>query len=174
MIRVIAVLAISLALAACADQSMFRQKKYGTFSPAALWTDGAEARPLPDGAVAQGDLAREEALSTMPEVTPALLQRGKARYEIYCSPCHGLAGDGDGMIVQRGFPKPPSYHTPRLRAAPAQHVVDVITGGYGVMYPYASRVGPSDRWAIAAYVRALQLARRAEVAQVPGAREQLP
>jgi mono/diheme cytochrome c family protein len=167
-------LAIGLGIAACTDQSMRVQKRYPTFAPAALWPDGTEARPLPAGTVAQGDLARRTALTQAPEISSSLLRRGQERYEIYCTPCHGLAGDGDGMIVSRGFPRPPSYHQPRLRAAPAQHFVDVITDGYGVMYSYAARVSPQDRWAIAAYIRALQLSRHAEMAQVPGAQEKLP
>lgn len=132
-----------------------------------------EAQTAPSGTIAQGDLARDEALATAPEVTPALLERGREQYGVFCTPCHGIAGDGDGMIVAHGFPKPPSYHEPRLRAAPARHFVDVITRGYGVMYPYAARVEPRDRWAIAAYIRALQLSRRVDVAQAPEAREKL-
>ncbi len=92
----------------------------------------------------------------MPTVTPELLERGRQRFEIYCSVCHGLAGYGDGPVVQRGFPAPPSYHIDRLRQAPNQHFYDVITHGYGVMFSYAQRVGPADRWAIVAYIRALQ------------------
>jgi mono/diheme cytochrome c family protein len=171
--RALSLLAV-LALAACSDQSMRVQNKYAPFGPAALWADGAAARPLPAGVVAQEDSARAQALAQPPEVTAALLRRGQDRYRIFCSPCHGLAGDGDGMIVARGFPRPPSFHEPRLRAAQAKHIVDVITDGYGVMYPYAGRVKPRDRWAIAAYVRALQLSRHAELAQVPDAREKLP
>lgn len=164
----------SLALAGCKDQSMREQKRYDVFEPAALWPDGTEARPLPQGVVAQGDIARAEATAAAPDVTPDLLRRGQERYQIFCTPCHGLAGYGDGMIVARGFPAPPSYHTQRLRAAPAQHFVDVITHGYGVMYSYAARVEPRDRWAIAAYVRALQLSQGAKVASVPEAKEKLP
>lgn len=163
-----------LAVAGCQDQSMRQQKRYDTFEPAGLWRDGAAARPLPDGVVAQGDQSREEALARPPVMTLALLQRGRERYEIFCTPCHGLAGYGDGMIVARGFPAPPSYHSARLRAAPAQHFVDVISRGYGVMYPYASRVEPQDRWAIAAYIRALQLSQGAKVASLPELREKLP
>jgi mono/diheme cytochrome c family protein len=91
-----------------------------------------------------------------PEVNLALIQRGRERYTIYCEPCHSATGDGRGMIVLRGFPPPPSYHTDRLRAAPPQHFYDVITQGFGAMYSYAERVPPRDRWAIAAYIRALQ------------------
>lgn len=91
-----------------------------------------------------------------PPVSMALLERGRQRFDINCSPCHGRTGEGDGMIVQRGFPPPPSYRIERLRDAPVQHFYDVITHGYGVMYSYADRVAPADRWAIAAYIRALQ------------------
>lgn len=90
-------------------------------------------------------------------VTRAVLDRGQQRFNIYCSPCHGRTGEGNGMIVQRGFPKPPSYHLERLRTAPDGHFYDVMTNGFGMMYSYASRVKPIDRWAIVAYIRALQL-----------------
>lgn len=96
-------------------------------------------------------------------VTMALLKRGRQRFNIYCAPCHGRAGDGDGMIVRRGFPAPPSYHTAKLRHAPDSHFYQVITHGYGVMYPYADRVAPRDRWAIVAWIRALQLSQHAPV-----------
>ncbi len=92
-------------------------------------------------------------------VTRDLLNRGQERFTIYCSMCHGAEGDGNGMIVQRGYPPPPSYHIDRLRNAPPGYLFSVITNGYGIMYPYASRVEPPDRWAIAAYIRALQLSR---------------
>lgn len=94
-------------------------------------------------------------------VTHQLLVRGKERYNIYCSPCHGVTGDGQGMIVQRGFPVPPSFHEDRLRQVADGHFYDVITNGFGVMYSYASRIPPDDRWAIAAYIRALQLSQNA-------------
>jgi hypothetical protein len=100
-------------------------------------------------------------------VNKQVLERGKERYEIYCSPCHGLRGDGDGMVVRRGFAKPPTYHQARLREAPVGHYFDVITNGFGAMYPYASRIEPEDRWAIVAYIRALQLARNAKISDVP-------
>ena len=151
------VLALALPLAGC-DQSMTRQPKNKSYSSSQLWRDGTSARPLPAGTVARGDLVRDAALAAPPPVTAALLQRGRERYGIFCTPCHGLTGHGDGMIVQRGFPAPPDYNSPRLRAASAAHLFDVITNGYGVMYSYAARVEPADRWAIVAYLRALQTA----------------
>jgi mono/diheme cytochrome c family protein len=94
-------------------------------------------------------------------ITAALLDRGRQRFNIYCAPCHSMAGDGDGMIARRGFPAPPSYHTDRLRNAADSHFYQVITNGYGVMYPYADRIAPQDRWAVVAYIRALQLSQHA-------------
>ena len=116
-----------------------------------------------------GVVARDEKLASpaLPPVTMALLERGQARFDIYCSPCHGKVGDGHGMVVERGFPAPPSYYIERLEKAPVQHFYDVITNGYGVMYSYADRVAPSDRWAITAYIRALQASATASVADVP-------
>jgi mono/diheme cytochrome c family protein len=95
------------------------------------------------------------------------LERGRERFDIYCSPCHSVVGDGDGMIVRRGFPSPPSYHSDRLRNAPDAHFYSVITNGYGMMYSYADRVAPNDRWAIVAYIRALQLSQNARIDDVP-------
>jgi mono/diheme cytochrome c family protein len=162
----------SLLLAAC-DLSMTQQRKLTTYAPTSLWPDGSSARPLPPHGVAQGDVERAHEAKTAPPVSMALLARGQERFGIFCAPCHGLAGDGDGIIVAHGFPAPPSYHIDRLVAAPAQHFYDVITDGYGVMFSYADRVGPHDRWAIAAYIRALQLSRRATVADLPDAAEHI-
>jgi mono/diheme cytochrome c family protein len=153
---------------------MTQQPKYATYAPSEVWTDGASARPLPDNVVALNEVAHSTQRSSPPPVTEALLERGKERFSIYCAPCHGLAGDGDSVIVAHGFPKPPSYHIDRLLAAPAQHFFDVISNGYGVMYSYASRVEIEDRWAIVAYIRALQLSRHATIAQAPEAKEKLP
>jgi mono/diheme cytochrome c family protein len=163
---------LSLSLAAC-DLSMTQQRKLTTYAPTLLWPDGSSARPLADHVVAQGDVERAEEAKSAPVVTAALLARGQDRFGIFCSPCHGLAGDGDGIIVAHGFPAPPSYHIDRLVAAPAQHFYDVISEGYGVMYSYADRVDPHDRWAIATYIRALQLSRRATLAEVPDAAEHI-
>jgi mono/diheme cytochrome c family protein len=157
--RRVAILCALVLLAACReDDSLAEQPKFDVYSPSDLWPDGAAARPLVAGTVARGALARAEALATPPPVSPALLQRGRERFEIFCTPCHGFTGQGDGRVVQRGFPPPPSYLSARLRAAPAQHFVDVITHGYGVMASYGDRVDPVDRWAITAYIRALQVA----------------
>ena len=131
-------------LSGCDD--MTEQPKAGAWSPDALLVAPAQ------DAVAWGDEAPKP-----PPLTLALLQRGQERFRIDCTPCHSELGDGDGMIVQRGFSAPPSYHTDQLRQAPTQHFYDVMTHGYGAMYSFAGRVSPQDRWAIAAYIRALQL-----------------
>ena len=112
-------------------------------------------------------MAAEHAQGMPYPITRALLQRGRERFDIHCAPCHSPVGDGDGMIVRRGFPQPPSYHSARLRAAPDRHFYDVITRGYGIMYSYADRVAPEDRWAIVAYIRALQLSQYASLKDVP-------
>lgn len=164
--------ATGIALAGC-DLSMTQQRKLTTYAPTTLWPDGTSAQPLPDHAVAQGAVDNAAAAKAPPAVTAELLARGQQRFGIFCAPCHGLAGDGDGVIVAHGFPAPPSYHIDRLLAAPARHFYDVMTKGYGVMYAYADRVDPHDRWAIAAYIRALQLSRRATVAEVPDAAERI-
>ncbi|MGE0223282.1 MAG: cytochrome c [Acetobacteraceae bacterium] len=173
MVRVCQVIAAFMLLAGC-RQSMIEQWKYSFDEPSQLWSNGTSSRPLPDGVVAQGDLQRDRDAATPPPVTMALLNRGQQRFQIYCVPCHGVTGEGNGMIVHRGFPAPPSYHTVRLRAAPAQHFFDVITNGYGVMYPYAARVTPRDRWAIVAYIRALQTSRTVALSDMPEARDKLP
>lgn len=167
-------LAILFAVAGCDDQSMRQQNRYDTYSPSTFWPNGSEAQPLPEGVVAQGSVDRATATKEPPPITASLMQSGRQNFDVFCSPCHGLSGDGDGMIVQRGFPAPPSYHIDRLRTAPAQHFFDVITDGHGVMYSYAARVSPHDRWAIVAYIRALQDAKHARVADMPEIREKLP
>lgn len=170
--KTVAVLASAGSLAGC-GLSMTEQRKLNTYAPTTLWADGTSARPLPEDVVAQGDVARAAVAKTPPRATEALLARGRERFDIYCSPCHGLAGDADGVIVAHGFPRPPSFHVDRLLAASAQHFYDVMSRGYGVMYSYADRVDPHDRWAIAAYIRALQFSQRATVAEVPDAAEKL-
>jgi mono/diheme cytochrome c family protein len=106
--------------------------------------------------------------TNQPDLRRALLERGHERFNIYCSVCHGRLGDGDGMIVRRGFRKPPSYHIDRLRQAPAGHFYDVMTNGFGAMSSYANRIDVDDRWAIVAYIRALQLSQNARLNDVPG------
>ena len=165
-------LVLALALGGC-DFDMRVQPKFKADAPATLWADGSSARPLPEGVVAQGALARDDAAAHAPPVTDALIARGRARYNIYCASCHGLSGDADGIIVHHGFPTPPSYHSDALLKAPASTLYDAISNGYGVMYAYAARVAPRDRWAIVAYIRALQLSRRARLADVPDAQEHL-
>ena len=157
---------------------MYNQPRNNPLSTSDFFSDGAGARPLVPGTIARGHLEDDTAFYTgkigtnlvtefpMP-VTREVLERGRERFEIYCSVCHGYTGDGRGMIVQRGFPQPPSYHIDRLRQVPVGHFYDVITHGYGVMYPYASRVEPADRWAVAAYIRALQLSHDATLADIP-------
>ncbi|MGN6570237.1 MAG: c-type cytochrome [Pseudolabrys sp.] len=166
-------LAFATALGGC-DFDMRVQPKFKAQAPATLWADGSSERPLPKGVVAQGDLPRDDAARNPPPVTEALLARGRERYNVYCAPCHGLSGDADGIVVQHGFPAPPSYHSDALMKAPASTFYDTITNGYGVMYSYGARVAPADRWAIVAYIRALQLSRHARVADVPDAKEHLP
>lgn len=146
---------VLLALVACDD--MARQEKLIAHGTTRLFADGSANRLPPEGSVARGDLPYRARLATRPPMSPALLERGRERFDIYCSPCHGLLGDGQGVVTRRGFPSPPSLHLPRLRQAPERHFMTVIDEGYGQMYGYAARVAPPDRWAIVAYIRALQL-----------------
>lgn len=152
-----------LLLTACGT-SMADQPKDHEWEKTGLFRNGRVVQAPPSGSVARGALAADAALTVQPVATATLLARGRERYDIYCQPCHGVAGDGDGMIVQRGFSKPPSFHLVRLRSAPDAHYVAVITRGWGAMYAYADRVPPADRWAIAAYVRVLQASRPPAVA----------
>jgi mono/diheme cytochrome c family protein len=145
-----------IALLAACDLSMKDQPRGDPQGAATLWPGGPPRGGSPAGTIAQDQPARDVALATRPALTPALLDRGEERYGIYCTLCHGARGEGDGEIVRRGFPNPPSFHEPRLLAAPPAYVVEVITHGHGIMYSYADRVEPADRWAIAAYVKALQ------------------
>jgi mono/diheme cytochrome c family protein len=150
------------ALAACND--MGRQPRYDHYEPSSLFSDRKALQAPPDGTVARDDPARAAALSEQPAMTATLLERGRERYTIICTPCHDAAGTGHGMVPSRGFPAPPSFHMAGLREAPSRYFVDVITHGHGVMYSYADRVAPADRWAIAGYIRALQLSQGAPVA----------
>jgi hypothetical protein len=152
-----------LALVACDDMTSQPKK-----------TPYADASVGP-GKTPEGMVAFDSAATPAPPLDLALLQRGKERFEIFCTPCHSELGDGRGMVVQRGFPAPPSYHIDRLRAAPTRHLYDVMTDGFGAMYSFAQRVPPADRWAIAAYIRALQLSQDTKLsALTPEQRSILP
>jgi mono/diheme cytochrome c family protein len=173
--------ACSTALLLCAvgcHRDMQDQPRYEAFEASTFFEDGQSARPVIAGTVARGQLREDSAYYTakvdgevvteLPlELTPELLERGRERYDIFCALCHGAAGAGDGMIVQRGFRKPPSLHIERLRNSRVGHFFDVSTNGFGAMPSYASRVPVRDRWAIVAYIRALQLSQNATLEDVP-------
>jgi cytochrome c553 len=174
--------AVALLLVGC-RLDMHVQPKYLPYEPTDFFADGrSERQPVP-GTVARGHLRLDELMFTGREngvvvdkfpfpITKADLDRGRERYNVYCTPCHDYTGSGRGMIVQRGFPQPPSYHIQRLRDAPAGHFYEVITNGFGAMYSYAARVEPADRWRIAAYIRVLQLSRNAKMDDVPESERQ--
>ncbi|WP_245413513.1 c-type cytochrome [Mangrovicella endophytica] len=165
-LRPAAAVLVASALAGCRED-MEVQPKLTAYSSAAAFDQNMAARQPPTGTLDREALEREAALGRPPAPSEALIRRGAERYKIACTPCHGEAGLGDGIVVQRGFPQPPAFTEPRLLAADASHVVDVITHGWGVMYPYENRVAPADRWAIALYVRALQLAQTGKDAADP-------
>ena len=177
-------LAALAALVICAGcrLDMHTQPRYNPYDPTDFFGDGQSARLPVAGTIPRGEmtLGPAELLNTgkvngQPSeafpypVTKEIVERGRERYDVFCAPCHGFAGDGDGMIVQRGFRHPPSIHDDRLRTAPAGHFFEVITNGFGVMFPYGYRVPPRDRWAIIAYIRALQLSRQTPLEDVPEA-----
>ncbi len=159
-----------LCLAACSNHEMHQQARFDPLEAAPAWPDGQSALAPPAGAVPRDSEPSVADTSRFP-VPPdrQLLERGRERYAIYCAPCHGSYGDGDGMITRHGFPHPPSYHEARLLAAAPGHFYRVISDGFGMMYPYGYRVPPPDRWAIIAYIRALQLSRRANLGDAPEA-----
>ncbi len=173
--RVLMVLAGAGVLAGCHTDMWVQPKIHEPYQPSTFYKDGMSSRPLVKNTIARGHLRQDEAFFTgfkdgklttefpLP-VDEELIRRGKERFSIYCTPCHGQLGDGNGMIAKRGFAlrRPVgNYHTERLRKMPVGHFYDVITNGYGSMYSYASRVEPRDRWAIVAYIRALQLSQAA-------------
>jgi mono/diheme cytochrome c family protein len=191
----IALISIAMLCAGCekAMRDMYDQPKYKPLAQSTLWPDRRAAREPVAGTVARSGgaiagtssgrlgerglppevpalaLATEDRFAQLRNplpVTRAWLERGRERFGIYCAPCHGDAGDGDGMVVRRGFPAPPSYHIDRLRNAPDAHFYAVITQGYGAMYSYADRLPPQDRWAIVEYIRALQLSQNARLDDV--------
>ena len=179
-LRVLLVVASSIALTAC-RQDMHDAPRYEPLEASAFFDNGGSARTLVANTVPRGYLREDEFLYTgrvsgqfanmFPmAVTADVMARGQERYNVFCSPCHGRTGVGNGMIVQRGFRQPPSYGEQRLRDAPAGYFFDVMTNGFGAMQDYAAQVPVADRWAIVAYIRALQLSMNATVADVPADR----
>ena len=181
----VSLLAVVVMIAACRQQ-MAEQPRYDPLEPSSFFADGQSARPPVQGTVARGQLREDEVFFTggtgttvasefpMP-VTMDLLRRGQERYNIYCTPCHDQTGSGNGMIVQRGYARPQSYHTDNVRRQPPGYYVRVMTQGFGAMPSYAGQVPAGDRWAIAAYIRALQLSQHASLGDVPeDQRSQLP
>lgn len=162
------------------QQRMGIQPYYQPLEENEMFADGRASRPLEPGTVSRGDLREDDALYTgkvdgklveeFPmTITQEIIERGQNRFNIYCSPCHGKLGTGNGMIIQRGVSRPPSYMEDRLTTAPVGHFYDVITNGYGRMYSYNQQLPVRDRWAIVAYVRALQAAGRGTIDDVPEA-----
>lgn len=193
-LRLLLMLSAMLAAGGCerAKQDMYDQPKLKPFAAADQFADGSASRPpLPGtqaasvgplagtssgrvGTAAARDRAALADATQAPPPTLPRLQRGRERYQIYCTPCHSVAGDGDGLVVRRGFPQPPSFHIDRLRQAPDRYLFDVITQGHGIMPPYAGQIEPDDRWAIVGYIRALQLSRHAQADRLaPAARARL-
>jgi Cytochrome C oxidase, cbb3-type, subunit III len=159
-------------------QDMQDQPKYIPLRPTDFFEDHRSARPLPENTVARGHLNADTEFYTGMQgdkpverfpfpITRDVLARGGQRYDIYCAPCHDRLGNGDGMVVRRGYRRPPSYHIDRLRQVPDGYIYDVISNGFGAMPDYAVQILPRDRWAIVAYVRALQLSRQGTPADVP-------
>lgn len=169
---------LALAGASC-RQDMHNQPKAKPQSKSAFFADGRTGRPPVEGTVARGQLREDDHLyrgkvdgvfvTTFPfKIDAAVMERGRERYNIYCSPCHGATGLGNGMVIQRGFKTPAaSHHIERLRNAALGYWFDVITNGFGVMYGYAAQIPVNDRWAIIAYVKALQLSRNATAQDLP-------
>jgi hypothetical protein len=157
---------------------MYDQPRYKPLGESNFYSDRRASRPLPEGTVARGWLREDrklyegkeghELVAVLPiPLTRELLARGRERFNIYCTPCHDRTGNGQGMVVRRGYQPPPSLHIERLRDAPVGHFFDVVTNGLGAMPDYASQIPVSDRWAISAYVKALQLSRNAPISDVP-------
>jgi hypothetical protein len=167
----------TLAFSGCGDttlrQDMANQPRHNPLSPATFFPDGRSERPVIDNTVVRGAINEDPLLTpkesnTFPlPLTKDLLARGQDRYNIFCSPCHGLQGDGNGMVTLRGMKHPPTYHQERLRNEPNGYFFDVITNGFGAMSGYSMQLEPRDRWAIVSYVRALQLSRNAPVGELP-------
>jgi len=159
-------------------QDMANQPKNLPLSPSDFFADGRSERPIVENTVARGSITDDDLFvpkdsNNFPlKIDQALLERGEQRYKIFCSPCHGLQGDGNGLVAMRGMKHPPTYHQDRLRQAPNGYFYDNITNGFGAMYGYSAQIPPRDRWAIIAYVRALQLSRNAKVSDLPAELQQ--
>jgi len=177
--RLLGASALLLTVAAC-RQDMHDQPKYRGLRSSNFFVDGQSARPIVANTVARGHLNEDALLMTGKEgqddatvfpfpVTEQVMARGRERFDIYCSPCHGRTGNGDGMVVRRGYRRPPAYSEERLRSAPIGHFYDVITNGFGAMPDYQTQIPVEDRWAIVAYVKALQLSSWAPLTDVPAA-----
>ncbi|HSR66414.1 MAG TPA: cytochrome c [Acidobacteriota bacterium] len=177
-LRLFATLLLLLAAGEGCRLDMHDAPKYEPLEQSDFFADRQASRPLVQGTVARGYLRQDKLLYTgkidgdfaplFPfPITEEILLRGQERYNIYCSPCHGRTGNGRGMIVQRGLKQPESYHSQRLLEMPPGYYYDVITNGFGVMYSYASRIKPEERWAIAAYIRALQYSQAAPLEDLP-------
>jgi mono/diheme cytochrome c family protein len=178
-VTLLAILGLCLIGSAGCRQDMHNQPKYRGLRPSTFFADGSSARPLVEGTVARGTLQDDEGFFTgkvdkvnvkeLPfPVDEQVLNRGQERFNIYCTPCHDRTGTGNGMVVQRGYRRPPSFHIDRLRQADPGHLFDVMTNGFGAMPDYREQIVPRDRWAIVAYIRALQLSQRASASDVPG------
>jgi len=172
-LRICAAAWLFLLVGCSLKQDMAKQPAERPLWPSDFFEDGRSARPLVENTVMRGSVLEDElAIPKDSNVFPLpldlqLLERGEDRYKIFCSPCHGLQGDGNGMVAMRGMKHPPSYHQDRLRQVPNGYIYDVITNGFGAMFGYSAQVTPRDRWAIVAYVRALQLSRNAKVSDLP-------
>ena len=169
---------ILLVVACRPPQKMAEQPQYDPLEPSEFFENGMSARPAVEGTIARGQLVEDLFLTTGKtgnvyaasypfEITPAVMKRGRDRYDIYCSMCHGRVGGGNGMIVQRGYRRPTTFHDPRLRTEQPGYFFDVITNGFGSMPAYGGMIAPADRWAIVAYLRALQLSQNASIDDVP-------
>lgn len=168
-------LALFVLVSSSCRQDMHDQPRHEPLESSAFFADGSSARAPVDGTVARGTQtddvvfttgrnAEDQFASTLPlPLTRALLDRGRSRFNAFCTPCHGRLGDGSGMVVQRGFKQPKSFHEQRLVESPVGYFFGVMTNGFGQMSSYAPQIDPADRWAIAAYVKALQLSRRVTV-----------
>jgi mono/diheme cytochrome c family protein len=168
-----------LALFSACQKDMYDQPRYDPLEPSEIFADGKSARHPPKGTLARDDARADRAYWS--GVDPAggfvtepptgagrdQIERGKERFGVHCTPCHGITGDGNGMIVQRGFKRAASFHTDRLRSQPVGYFVDVMTNGFGVMPSYSDRLVPADRWAIAVYIQVLQLSQNVSLADLP-------